>query len=117
MNFWATNFHAVVNKNTCEGCSKCEESCQVAAVSVSEKEPYAVVNMNRCFGCGVCVSNCPTESIFLLKKPIEVMPPQTREELFDIIMDRKKGRFGKLMLKGKLYFDAFRTGKTHLLKP
>jgi electron transport complex protein RnfB len=117
LNFWATNFHAVVNKNTCEGCGKCKESCQVGAVSVSEKEPYAVVNMNRCLGCGVCVSNCPTGSISLFKNPMEVIPPQTREELFDIIMDRKKGRFGKLMLKGKLFLDAFLTGQTHLLKP
>ncbi|MEE8432998.1 MAG: 4Fe-4S binding protein, partial [Candidatus Desulfatibia sp.] len=99
-----------------QGCGNCEESCQVGAVSVSEKEQYAVVNLDRCLGCGVCVSNCPTESIFLLKKPTEVIPPQTREELADIIMDRKKGRFGKLMLTGKLYLDAVRTGQTHLLK-
>ena len=116
LDFWATNFHAVVDKNTCEGCGNCEESCQVGAVSVSEKEQYAVVNLDRCLGCGVCVSNCPTESISLLKKPTEVIPPQTREELFDIIMDRKKSRFGKLMLTGKLFFDAVRTGQTHLLK-
>ncbi|MFH1934476.1 MAG: 4Fe-4S dicluster-binding protein [Pseudomonadota bacterium] len=116
LDFWATNYHAVVDKNTCEGCGNCEESCQVGAVSVSEKKQYAVVNLDRCLGCGVCVSNCPTESISLLKKPTEVIPPQTREELFDIIMDRKKGRFGKLMLTGKLFFDAVRTGQTHLLK-
>jgi electron transport complex protein RnfB len=116
LDFWATNFHAVVDKKTCEGCGNCEESCQVDAVSVSEKEPYAVVNLDRCLGCGVCVSDCPTESISLLKKPTEVIPPQTREELIDIIMDRKKGRFGKLMLTGKLFFDAVRTGRTHLFK-
>lgn len=116
LDFWATNFHAVVDKTTCVGCGNCEESCQVGAVSVSEKEQYAVVNLDRCLGCGVCVSNCPTESISLLKKPTEVIPPQTREELVDIIMDRKKGRFGKLMLTGKLFFDAVRTGQTHLLK-
>jgi Pyruvate/2-oxoacid:ferredoxin oxidoreductase delta subunit len=116
LDFWATNFHAVVDKKTCEGCGNCEESCQVDAVSVSEKEPYAVVNLDRCLGCGVCVSDCPAESISLLKKPTEVIPPQTREELIDIIMDRKKGRFGKLMLTGKLFFDAVRTGQTHLLK-
>jgi hypothetical protein len=51
-----------------------------------------------------------------LKKASEVIPPQTREELFDIIMDRKKGKFGKLMVTGKLLFDAVRTGQTHLLK-
>jgi len=116
LDFWATNFHAIVDNNTCEGCGNCEESCQVSAVSVSEKEQYAVVNLDRCLGCGVCVSNCPTESISLLKKPTEVVPPQTREELIDIIMDRKKGRFGKFMLTGKLFFDAVRTGQTHLLK-
>ena len=116
LDFWATNFHAIVDKNTCEGCGNCEESCQVGAVSVSEKEEYAVVNLDRCLGCGVCVSNCPTESISLLKKPTEVVPPQTREELIDIIMASKKGRFGKLMLTGKLFFDAVQTGQTHLLK-
>ena len=116
LDFWATNFHAVVDKNTCEGCGNCEKICQVGAVNVSEKEQYAVVNLDRCFGCGVCVSNCPTESIALLKKPAEVIPPQTREELIDIIMEGKKGKFGKLMLTGKLFFDAVRTGQTHLLK-
>jgi len=116
LDFWATNFHAVMDKNTCEGCGNCEESCQVSAVSVSEKEQYAVVNLDRCLGCGVCVSKCPTESISLLKIPAEVVPPQTREELFDIIMASKKGRLGKLMLTGKLFFDAVRTGQTHLLK-
>ena len=116
LDFWATNFHVVVDKTTCQGCGNCEESCQVGAVSVSEKEQYAVVNLDRCLGCGVCVSNCPTESISLLKKPTEVVPPQTREELLDIIMASKKGRLGKLMLTGKLLFDAVRTGQTHLLK-
>ncbi|MBT8350042.1 MAG: 4Fe-4S binding protein [Deltaproteobacteria bacterium] len=116
VDFWATNFHAVVDQNTCEGSGNCEESCQVGAVHVSEKELYAVVNLDRCLGCGVCVSSCPTESISLLKKPSEVIPPQTREELVDIIMAHKKGRFGKLMLTGKLYFDAVRTGHTHLFK-
>jgi len=116
LDFWATNFHAVVDKNTCVGCGNCEESCQVGAVSVSEEDRYAVVNLDRCLGCGVCVSNCPTESISLARNSTEVIPPQTREELFDIIMDKKKGRFGKLMVTGKLFFDAVRTGQTTILK-
>ena len=69
LDFWASNFHAVVDTNTCEGCGTCEEWCQVGAVSVSENKQQAVVDLNRCLGCGVCVSNCPTESISLLKKP------------------------------------------------
>jgi Pyruvate/2-oxoacid:ferredoxin oxidoreductase delta subunit len=116
LDFWATNFHAVVDGNTCEGCGNCEESCQVAAVKVCEKEQVAVVNRDRCIGCGICVSSCPTESISLLKNPVETIPPKNREELFDILMDRKKGKFGKWILTGKLVLDAIRTGRTDLLK-
>jgi Pyruvate/2-oxoacid:ferredoxin oxidoreductase delta subunit len=116
LDFWASNFQAVVDTETCVGCGTCQQWCQVGAVSVSENEQKAVVDLNRCLGCGVCVANCPTESISLLKKPTEIRPPQTREALFDIIMAKKKGRLGKLKLTGKLLIDAVRTGQTHLLK-
>ncbi len=112
LDFWASNFYAVVDTNTCEGCGTCEEWCQVGAVSVSENKQHAVVDLNRCLGCGVCVSNCPTESISLLKKPSEVRPPQSREELYDIIMARKKGRLGKLKLTGKMFIDAVRASNS-----
>lgn len=116
LDFWATNYFAVVDTNTCEGCSACEKSCQVDAIKVSEKDRYAVVNLDRCIGCGICVSKCPTESLSLKKKTVETIPPQTREELYDIIMENKKGKLGKLMLTGKLLYDAVRTGQTRLLK-
>ena len=85
-------------------------------MSVSEQEQPAVVNLDRCLGCGVCIADCPTEAISLLKKDIEVIPPQTREELYDIIMNKKKGKLGKALLTGKFLIDAVRTGQTHLLK-
>ena len=43
LDFWASNFHAIVEKETCEGCGACEKRCQVGAVSVSEKNQPAVV--------------------------------------------------------------------------
>ena len=55
-------------------------------------------------------------AISLLKKLTEVKPPQTREDLYEIIMARKKGRLGKLKLKGKMFIDAVRTGQTNLIK-
>jgi Pyruvate/2-oxoacid:ferredoxin oxidoreductase delta subunit len=116
LDFWASNFQAEVDRATCVGCGSCEEWCQVGAVSVSESSQKAAVDLNRCIGCGVCVSNCPTESISLLKKPTEVRPPQTREDLYEIIMAKKKGRFGKLKLTGKMLVDAVRTGQTNLLR-
>jgi len=116
LDLWASNFQAMVDTKTCEGCGTCEKWCQVGAVTVSGKIHQAVVDLNRCLGCNVCVSNCPTESLSLFKKPTEVRPPQTREDLYEIIMAKKKGRLGKLKLTGKMFVDAVRTGQTHLLK-
>jgi len=109
LDFWASNFHAMVDIDACDGCGVCEKRCQVSAVRVSAKEQPAVVDLNRCLGCGVCVLTCPKKAISLSKKPTEIRPPQTREELYDIIMAKKKGRMGKLKLTGKLVVDAIRT--------
>ncbi len=116
LDFWATNLHAVVNSDTCEGCGACEKRCQVGAVSAPEKKQAAVVDLDRCLGCGVCVPGCPTQSITLVKKPAEKRPPQTREDLHEIIMAGKKGRLGKLKLTGKLIYDSVRTGHMNMLK-
>jgi ferredoxin len=116
LDFWSSNFQASVDAGVCIGCGSCEESCQVGAVIVSDQAQCAIVNLNRCIGCGVCIADCPTEAISLLKKATEVIPPQTREELYDIIMDKKKGKLGKALLTGKLLIDVVRTGQIHLLK-
>jgi len=85
-------------------------------VSIAKKKQPAVVNLDRCIGCGVCVPACPVQSISLVKKPAEVRPPKTREDLHDILMAGKKGRLGKLKLTGKLIVDSVRTGHMNLLK-
>jgi NAD-dependent dihydropyrimidine dehydrogenase PreA subunit len=116
LDFWASNFLAEVDANKCEACGACESSCQVGAVAVSEEKQYAVVAPERCLGCGVCVTTCPTDAITLSKKPTEVRPPQTREDLYEIIMTNKKDRLGKIKLTGKLVVDAIRTGQTKPFK-
>jgi ferredoxin len=114
--FWATNFYAVVDGATCKACGLCKEKCQVGAISIPGEKQNPNVNLDRCLGCGVCVANCPTDSMTLMKKPTEVAPPETREELLDIVMEKKKGKIGKLKVTGKLLYDAVTTGQTHLLK-
>ena len=116
LEFWASNFQAAVDTNRCDGCGVCERRCQVGAVRVAAKEQPAVVSLRLCIGCGLCVQTCPRKSISLVKKANEVRPPKTREELYDIIMARKKNRLGKFRLSGKLFFDAIRTGRTDLLR-
>jgi NAD-dependent dihydropyrimidine dehydrogenase PreA subunit len=116
LEFWASNFYAAVDRAACEGCGACVKRCQVGAVSVSQKKQPAVVDRDRCIGCGVCVLACPTQSISLVKKPAEVRPPQTREDLHEIIMAGKKGRLEKLKLTGKLIVDSVRKRHMNLLK-
>ena len=116
VDFWASNFYAVVDTDSCDGCGNCEKRCQVGAASVSEKKQQSFIDLNRCIGCGVCIPTCPQKALFLKKKSTEVRPPKTREDLYDIIMSHKKGRLGKLKVTGKLVIDAIRTGQTELLR-
>jgi electron transport complex protein RnfB len=117
LEFWASNFHAIVDRQACAGCGVCEQTCQVGAVRVSEKTQSAVVDLDRCLGCGACVARCPTAAVTLVKKPCEVRPPRTREDLYDIIMADKKTSWEKLKLTGKLVVDAVRAGQVRLLLP
>ncbi len=116
VDFWASNFYARVNQVVCDGCGNCEKRCQVGATTLSDKLQYITVDLNRCIGCGLCIPTCPQKALFLEKKQREIKPPQSREDLHDIIMTNKKGRLGKLKVTGKLFVDAIKTGQTHLLK-
>jgi Na+-translocating ferredoxin:NAD+ oxidoreductase subunit B len=116
VDFWASNFYAVVAADACNGCGACERRCQVGAARVSAPDGKARIDLNRCIGCGVCVPTCPEKALALHKKPQEVRPPRTRDELHDIIMSHKKGRLGKLAITAKILVDAIRTGQTRLLR-
>jgi electron transport complex protein RnfB len=117
LDYWASNFHSVVDVSVCDGCGACEERCQVKAISVPAESQMAVVNLNRCIGCGLCISTCRKQAISLQKKPIETKPPKTPEELYDIIMAKKKGALRRWGVTGKLIIDAVTTRQAHLLKP
>ena len=94
----------------------------VKSVVKSERQGYpnrmkkTSVDLNRCIGCGLCIPTCPQKAMSLKNRANEVGPPQTRDDLYDIIMSHKKGSLGKLKIMGKIVFDAIRTGQTHLLR-
>ena len=79
-------------------------------MKVEAKSKGAAVDLDRCLGCGLCVTSCMKQAITLVKKPVEVRPPETREDLYEILFSKRKGRFGKMKLAGKLFMDAFRRG-------
>jgi len=100
--FWANNYHAAVNSHECSGCGICMERCQVDAVKVDPAEGVSQVDPDRCLGCGNCVTTCPSEAIHLERNERHLRPPETNEDLYERIMGRKKGRFGKLKLAARL---------------
>ena len=116
LEFWSSNFHAEVDKNACDGCGVCAKRCQMGAVAVPLNNQPVAVNRGNCIGCGLCVPTCPTQAIRLEKNEPQVSPPDTRRDLYDIIMDRKKGRLGKLKVTGKIILGAVRAGRMDLLK-
>jgi uncharacterized Fe-S center protein len=102
VDFWATNYYASVDAETCTGCGTCVDRCQVNAVNIDGKLGVSSIDLNRCIGCGNCVVTCPTGAMSLLKKEKEIVPPQDSESLYDVIMANKKGTLGKIKLAAKL---------------
>ncbi len=100
VDFWATNYHAVVDAGTCTGCGVCIERCQVNAMTLHDDT--ARVDLDRCIGCGNCIVGCPAGAMSLQRKKKETVPPRDAEALYDEIMAYKKGTIGRMMLAAKL---------------
>lgn len=111
LDFWTSNHYVDLNSAVCVGCGLCVERCQVDALVLSETEKKVILDLDRCIGCGQCVSVCAKKSLRLQKKSKQVIPPETREDLHNTLMQHKKGSLGKLKLTAKLVSDAIRKGQ------
>jgi Na+-translocating ferredoxin:NAD+ oxidoreductase subunit B len=85
--FTASNFYAGVNADVCIGCGLCADRCHMMAVTLLDKK--AVIDMLRCIGCGVCVPACKSGALRLWQKAEACVPPETTEELYEIIQSGK----------------------------
>lgn len=98
VNFWSTNFHAVMDYEKCIGCRLCVKICQVDAVRFDNKKKKVFIMKNRCIGCGNCVTVCKPGVLRLEKKRESGIPPADFEELQEKIMRNKpKWRFGRII--------------------
>ena len=113
VDFWASNYHASVEAEACTGCETCVERCQVGEVTLEEKLGVAKVDLDRCIGCGHCVPSCPSGALSLVKKEKEVVPPETWEDLQEVIMAHKKGVGGKARLAAKLMLQSVGARGSH----
>lgn len=90
VSYWATNYYAEVNPESCSACGTCVERCQTGAMKLDDQKEVLVVDLTRCLGCGLCVASCPTDAIELRKKEMEAVPPHTGEEMMEVIMTNKR---------------------------
>lgn len=58
---------AIINKDLCDGCGKCVDTCYYNAIQMegSEGKKYAKVIEVACKGCGICAACCSTGAIEL----------------------------------------------------
>jgi formate hydrogenlyase subunit 6/NADH:ubiquinone oxidoreductase subunit I len=83
----ASNYYAQVDTELCLGTGTCATRCPMEAVRMDDT--VASIDLARCIGCGLCVPTCPENAIVLVKKAQEIVPPQTEEDLFDMILAGK----------------------------
>lgn len=68
------DYMAQVDKEKCEGCGTCLETCQVEARSINEG--FADIDPLRCLGCGACVQTCPEDASTMVPRPKKVVKEQ-----------------------------------------
>ena len=82
-----SNYYALADAATCDGCTTCIDRCQVNAIEMIDE--IAAVKRERCIGCGLCVSTCPTGSISMVHKQPGYLS-HIYDDDFDLMQARAK---------------------------
>ena len=53
---------ALIDEETCIGCTKCIQACPVDAIVGAGKQMHTII-ANECTGCELCVAPCPVDCI------------------------------------------------------
>ncbi len=62
---------AVIDEDTCIGCTKCIQACPVDAIVGASKLMHTVI-ASWCTGCELCIPPCPVDCIALA--PVAALP-------------------------------------------
>jgi Pyruvate/2-oxoacid:ferredoxin oxidoreductase delta subunit len=95
-----SNFVAVVDPSSCNGCGICAaERCPMEALE-PEDGVYRVLSQ-RCIGCGVCAISCPQDSIRLARRPDseQTTPPKNIVHWSVERMSSRSGPLTRMALK------------------
>jgi Na+-translocating ferredoxin:NAD+ oxidoreductase subunit B len=56
---------AVIDEQTCIGCTLCIQACPVDAIVGAAKQMHTVIE-EECTGCELCLEPCPVDCIFMV---------------------------------------------------
>jgi electron transport complex protein RnfB len=56
---------AIIDENTCIGCTLCIQSCPVDAIVGAAKQMHTIIGQ-QCTGCELCLPPCPVECISMV---------------------------------------------------
>jgi electron transport complex protein RnfB len=59
---------AVIDEETCIGCTKCIQACPVDAIVGASKRMHTVI-ASWCTGCELCIPPCPVDCIAMVDTP------------------------------------------------
>ncbi len=114
-----TNYFATISTQTCNGCGRCVDRCQMDAVSLSapadvgkggeatagaKERGKATVDLDRCIGCGLCVPTCPTDSVRLVHTKKRAVPPRNSVVMYGKMYLQRRGLAGTLLIAARYLF-------------
>ena len=123
---------AIIDKEKCIDCGKCEEACQYhsivhlqrpceAACGVdaieSDELGRAKINYDKCVSCGMCMVNCPFAAIADKSDIFQlVLAIKRGEKVHAIIAPSFVGQFGPFATPGKIVRAAKNLGFTEIIE-
>jgi len=63
---------AVIDENTCIGCTLCIQACPVDAILGAAKQMHTVIE-EECTGCELCVEPCPVDCIDMVPMEADIL--------------------------------------------
>jgi Pyruvate/2-oxoacid:ferredoxin oxidoreductase delta subunit len=89
--YFTSNFFAVVDTGTCGSCGTCQSRCPMQAISDDSNDGKAKIDLSRCVGCGLCVTTCPTGALRLQAKESSKTVPDDTQALYAKLLEERYG--------------------------
>ncbi len=86
---------ALIDEDTCIGCTKCIQACPVDAIVGAAKRMHAVL-VEECTGCGLCLPPCPVDCIALVPTAAQPLTRAAVLERADHARERFEAREQRL---------------------